>query len=78
MTGTPANALLPGRLTGAHHVPPSSEAPAVQVRIVGGGRERWVSGVAKAWTRGAVCVLWRGPDGLQRIDWLVPADVRRA
>jgi hypothetical protein len=77
MRGVPANALQVGRLPRATIPAPTGQIP-VRARIVGQGRERWMPGTARAWTRDAVCVWWTDVDCLQRIDWLGASDVRRA
>jgi hypothetical protein len=76
MREVPANALQVGRLPRATIPEPSGQIP-VRARIVGQGRERWMHGTAKAWTRDAVCVWWTDVDCLQRVDWLSAVDVRR-
>jgi hypothetical protein len=76
MREVPANALPVGRLPRATIPEPSGQIP-VRVRIVGQGRERWMRGMAKAWTADAVSVWWTDADCLQRIDWLAARDVRR-
>lgn len=74
----PANALLVGRLPRATIPDLDGQLP-VRARIVAGGREQWVEGTAKAWTRDAVCVWWTDrTDPLQRIDGLAATDIIRA
>lgn len=77
MRDVPANALPVGRLPRAT-IPDIDGRLPVQARIVDGRAERWVTGMAHAWTRDAVCVWWTDTNSLQRIDWLRSEDLRRA